>query len=112
MKILIVFCVILCSAQGQLLTVRLLLDINETCLRSQGFFDLWKQQKKYENETALATLSARLAELDALPDQRQRWIELCRGILAGMYPTTNVHYNKVISFPFYLLDKRGIIFAY
>lgn len=84
-KLYIIFCFILSSAQGQLLTVRLLLDINETCLRSQGFFDLWKQQKKYENETALATLSARLAEIDALPDERQRWTELCRGILAGMY---------------------------
>lgn len=79
------YCSIFFSAQGQLLTVRLLLDINETCLRSQGFFDLWKQQKKYENETALATLSARLAEIDALPDERQRWTELCRGILAGMH---------------------------
>ncbi|CAG9575931.1 unnamed protein product [Danaus chrysippus] len=69
-------------AHGQL-TIRLLLDVNETCLRSQGFFDLWKQQKKYENETALASLSARLSELDALPDNRQRWTELCRGVLAG-----------------------------
>lgn len=70
------------SAHGQL-TIRLLLDVNETCLRSQGFFDLWKQQKKYENETALASLSTRLSELDALPDNRQRWTELCRGVLAG-----------------------------
>ncbi|XP_039765752.1 4'-phosphopantetheine phosphatase [Pararge aegeria] len=69
-------------AHGQL-TIRLLLDINETCLRSQGFFDLWKQQKKYENETALATLAVRLAEIDALQDDRQRWTELCRGVLAG-----------------------------
>lgn len=71
------------SAHGQL-TIRLLLDINETCLRSQGFFDLWKQRKKYENETALATLAVRLAEIDALPDDRQRWTELCRGVLAGI----------------------------
>jgi hypothetical protein len=70
------------SAHGQL-TIRLLLDINETCLRSQGFFDLWKQQKKYENEGALASLSSRLAEIDALSDDRQRWTELCRGVLAG-----------------------------
>lgn len=70
------------SAHGQL-TVRLLLEINETCLRSQGFFDLWKQQKKFENNGALATLSARLAEIDAIPEDRQRWIELCRGVLAG-----------------------------
>ncbi|KAJ2943775.1 hypothetical protein O0L34_g8095 [Tuta absoluta] len=69
-------------AHGQL-TIRLLLDINETCLRAQGFFDLWKQQKKYENETALASLAARLAEIDAMPDDRQRWIELCKGVLAG-----------------------------
>lgn len=65
------------------MTIRLLLDINETCLRSQGFFDLWKQQKKYENEGALATLGTRLAEIDALPNDRARWIELCRGVLAG-----------------------------
>lgn len=69
-------------AHGQL-TVRLLLDINETCLRSQGFFDLWKQQKKYENESALSSLNARLAEIDALPNARDRWIELSRGVLAG-----------------------------
>ncbi|CAH1643383.1 unnamed protein product [Spodoptera littoralis] len=69
-------------AHGQL-TIRLLLDINETCLRSQGFFDLWKKQKKYENDSALATLATRLAELDALPDERQRWMEIIRGVLAG-----------------------------
>lgn len=79
------------SAHGQL-TIRLLLDINETCLRSQGFFDLWKQQKKYENETALATLAVRLAELDALPDDRQRWTELCRGVLAGTLSKLNTIY--------------------
>lgn len=72
------------SAHGQL-TIRLLLDINETCLRSQGFFDLWKKQKKYENDSALATLATRLAELDALPDDRQRWIEIIRGALAGNF---------------------------
>lgn len=71
------------SAHGQL-TIRLLLDINETCLRSQGFFDLWKQQKKYENEGALTSLGPRLAEIDALSDDRQRWTELCRGVLAGL----------------------------
>ncbi|KAL4715226.1 hypothetical protein ACJJTC_007808 [Scirpophaga incertulas] len=69
-------------AHGQL-TIRLLLDINETCLRSQGFFDLWKQQKKYENDGALGVLSARLAEIDALSDDKLRWTELCRGVLAG-----------------------------
>ncbi|CAH2068787.1 unnamed protein product, partial [Iphiclides podalirius] len=69
-------------AHGQL-TIRLLLDVNETCLRSQGFFDLWKQQKKYENDAALASLSSRLAEIDALPNDRQKWTEICRGVLAG-----------------------------
>ncbi|XP_041973987.1 4'-phosphopantetheine phosphatase [Aricia agestis] len=69
-------------AQGQL-TIRLLLDINETCLRSQGFFDLWKEQKKYENEAALSALAARIAEIDALPDERQKWTEICKGVVAG-----------------------------
>ncbi|CAG9108209.1 hypothetical protein JYU34_011477 [Plutella xylostella] len=69
-------------AHGQL-NVRLLLDINETCLRSQGFFDLWKQQKQYENDAALTSLKDRLSEIDSLPDDRQRWTELCRGVLAG-----------------------------
>ncbi|XP_046974290.1 4'-phosphopantetheine phosphatase isoform X1 [Vanessa cardui] len=69
-------------AHGQL-TIRLLLDVNETCLRSQGFFDLWKQQKLYENEAALTSLAGRLAEIDGLADDRQRWTELCRGVLAG-----------------------------
>lgn len=69
-------------AHGQL-TIRLLLDVNETCLRSQGFFDLWKQQKQYENEAALNALAARLVEIDALPDDHQKWTELCWGVLAG-----------------------------
>ncbi|CAK1548454.1 unnamed protein product [Leptosia nina] len=69
-------------AHGEL-TIRLLLDINETCLRAQGFFDLWKRQKKYENEAALAQLASRLAEIDAMPDDRQKWLALCSGILAG-----------------------------
>ncbi|VVC95430.1 unnamed protein product [Leptidea sinapis] len=69
-------------AHGQL-TIRLLLDINETCLRAQGFFDLWKQRKKYENDSALAQLSSRLAEVDALQDERQKWTELSKGVLAG-----------------------------
>lgn len=69
-------------AQGKL-TIRLLLDVNETCLRSQGFFDLWKQQKKYENEVALARLRERLIEIDSIHDIRQRWITLCHGVLAG-----------------------------
>lgn len=63
----------------------MLLDVNETCLRSQGFFDLWKQQKQYENDAALNALAARLVEIDALPDDHQRWTELCLGVLAGKY---------------------------
>lgn len=92
----------ICRAQGPL-TIRLLLDINETCLRSQGFFDLWKRQKKFENESALASLGSRLAELDALPDDRQRWIELCRGVLAGMmylYGNLDFKYTKFSYFNF------------
>lgn len=87
MELLIKIIFTISSAHGQL-TIRLLLDINETCLRSQGFFDLWKQRKKFENEGALASLRSRLAEVDALPDDRQRWIELCRGVLAGSSPWT------------------------
>lgn len=71
-------------AHGQL-TIRLLLDINETCLRAQGFFDLWKQQKKFENEAALAQLASRLAEIDAILDDSQKWIALCSGVLAGEF---------------------------
>lgn len=69
-------------AQGKL-SIRLLLDVNETCLRAQGFFDLWQQQKQYENETALARLRTRLIEIDSIHDTRQRWAELCHGVLAG-----------------------------
>lgn len=65
------------------MTIRLLLDINETCLRAQSFFDLWKEQKKFENETALSSLASRISEIDALSDNRQKWTELCRGVLAG-----------------------------
>lgn len=87
------------SAHGQL-TIRLLLDVNETCLRSQGFFDLWKQQKKYENDAALASLNSRLAEIDALPNDRQKWTEICRGVLAGKQDILH----------FILGDKKFIIF--
>lgn len=65
------------------LSIRLLLDLNESCLRSQGFVDLWKRQKCKENDVALAALSARLDHIDAIKDERSKWIELCRGVLAG-----------------------------
>lgn len=101
-------CMIVYSAHGKL-TIRLLLDINETCLRSQGFFDLWKQQKKYENDIAITRFRARLAEIDSLHDMRQRWTELCRGVLAGIDDKLKLFY-MIIMILYYMVFFLGNMF--
>ncbi|XP_059610654.1 4'-phosphopantetheine phosphatase [Phlebotomus argentipes] len=67
---------------GDPITIRTLLDLNESCLRQHGFSDPWREQKILENKTALRMLRLRLDEVDKLRDN-ERWIELVRGLLAG-----------------------------
>uniref|UniRef100_T1INC0 4'-phosphopantetheine phosphatase n=1 Tax=Strigamia maritima TaxID=126957 RepID=T1INC0_STRMM len=64
------------------LTVRSLLDMREHCLNEFDFPDPYFQQKQFENESALRSLSARLAYLDSLPwGEKQE--ALITGVLAG-----------------------------
>jgi uncharacterized protein with ATP-grasp and redox domains len=61
----------------------MLLELNEKLLKKYGFEDVWKLQKHIENFTAITLLSRRLKEIDEIEDNRQRWYELFRGVLAG-----------------------------
>ncbi|KOB72007.1 Pantothenate kinase 4 [Operophtera brumata] len=61
-------------AHGQL-TIRLLLDINETCLRSQGFFDLWKQRNMFDWGAQAVTAILDSGLYEALEKIQQRpWL--------------------------------------
>lgn len=61
----------------------MLLEMNEKILKKNGFQDVWKNQKKVENIQALNLLSQRLRQIDSIEDQRSRWIEIFKGVLAG-----------------------------
>lgn len=65
------------------LTIRSLLELNESCLRNNGFFDPWKEQKQIENEASIKRLRDRLTELDELKCSSKKWEELVKGLLAG-----------------------------
>lgn len=67
----------------QPLTIRQYLDLHEDCLRLFNFTDPWKEQKAFENAFALSKLKDRLNEIDKLEGD-ERWIEICKGLLAGM----------------------------
>ncbi|XP_004531491.1 pantothenate kinase 4 [Ceratitis capitata] len=71
------------AANNIVLGIRELLELNEIQLRVYGFGDPWRKQKELENTAALAALSKRLEELDAITDNTARWTELIRGVLAG-----------------------------
>lgn len=57
--------------------------MNQSCLRLYGFTDPWKEQKELENSASIKLLKSRLEELDQL-NSNEKWIELFRGVLAGM----------------------------
>lgn len=61
----------------------MLLELNEFFLKKNGFFDIWKDQKTQENSQALKLLSQRFSEIDEITDDRERWEEIFRGVLAG-----------------------------
>ncbi|XP_063984374.1 4'-phosphopantetheine phosphatase [Diachasmimorpha longicaudata] len=64
------------------LTVRTLLDTIEHCMKEFDFPDPYLQQKKKENEEALAYLKARLEFLDALEGE-EKVKALIAGVLSG-----------------------------
>ncbi len=64
------------------LTVRGILDAQEDFLREFGFSDPFLEQKRKENETALACLSGRLDYLGKL-SWNERQLELIKGLLTG-----------------------------
>lgn len=64
------------------LTIRNLLELNETTLRLHGFEDPWLKQKTEENEASIKLFKSRLDEIDKLNDD-DKWTELIRGVLAG-----------------------------
>lgn len=61
----------------------MLLEMNEYFLKKNGFKDVWRLEKKNENTQALNLLSQRLSQIDAIKDQRAKWIEIVKGVLAG-----------------------------
>lgn len=56
--------------------------MHEDCLRLFKFTDPWKEQKAFENGFALSKLKDRLNEIDKL-EADERWVEICKGLLAG-----------------------------
>lgn len=67
----------------QSLSIRELLELNETLLRLHGFEDPWMKQKQLENKSAVESFRSRIDDIDTIEDARLRWTELIRGVLAG-----------------------------
>lgn len=65
------------------LSIRTLLELNESCLRLHGFNDPWYEDKKLENIASISRFNSRLEELDKYTNQDDKWLELFRGLLAG-----------------------------
>lgn len=65
------------------LSIRDLLELNETSLRRFGFDDPWKEQKQFENEASIKKLGSRLEYIDQIADSRTKWTEIIKGVLAG-----------------------------
>lgn len=72
------------NRKNDFLSVRMLLELNETLLKEHGFNDIWSKKKKIENLKALGVLQQRLNEIDEIKESnRQKWLELFKGVLAG-----------------------------
>ncbi|KAL5274350.1 hypothetical protein ACFFRR_000842 [Megaselia abdita] len=65
------------------LSIRELLELNETLLRLHGFNDPWMKQKELENNSAVESFRSRIDDIDMIEDNKLRWTELVRGVLAG-----------------------------
>lgn len=56
--------------------------------QQNGFDDPWRDQKRLANLTSLKILKPRLECIDNIQNPDERWIELFRGILAGIRCTS------------------------
>ncbi|CAH0558240.1 unnamed protein product [Brassicogethes aeneus] len=65
------------------LSVRTLLDFNEETLRSNNFKDAWYIQKEKESGVALLEFKDRISKIDSICDFNEKWLDLCKGVLAG-----------------------------
>ncbi|XP_053673880.1 4'-phosphopantetheine phosphatase [Anopheles nili] len=65
------------------LGIRNLLEVIESALKKYGFDDPWKEQKTIENKASLGLLKHRLDQLDNIVCEREKWMEIVRGVLAG-----------------------------
>lgn len=65
------------------LSVRTLLDFNEQTLRSNNFKDAWYTQKEKESDLALLEFQDRINTIDSIKDFNEKWLDLCKGVLAG-----------------------------
>ncbi|CAD7092401.1 unnamed protein product [Hermetia illucens] len=70
------------SPNGEKMTIRRMLELNDFLLRHYGFADPWLDQKVQENHASIAVFQTRLEELDAL-EHEAKWVELVKGLLAG-----------------------------
>lgn len=75
---------IYCSPNGEKMTIRRMLELNDFLLRHYGFADPWLDQKVQENHASIAVFQTRLEELDAL-EHEAKWVELVKGLLAGNF---------------------------
>lgn len=69
--------------RDDILTIRNLLEISDSCLRLNGFVDPWIEEKNNENKVSLAKLKDRLMVIDNHADEQSKWIDLFKGIFAG-----------------------------
>ena len=62
-----------------MLTVRSLLDLREHCMSQFGFFDVYANEKRDENQHGLELLADRCQYIDSLDSSDDRWHEVLRG---------------------------------
>ena len=62
-----------------MLTVRSLLDLREHCMSQFGFFDVYSNEKREENQHGLELLSERCEYIENLNSLHSKWNELLRG---------------------------------
>lgn len=72
-------------------SIRTLLELNESYLRLHGFNDPWCDEKQMENLAALTQLNERLQQIDQIHSSDEKWLQIFRGLFAGM--------KKIISVP-------------
>jgi hypothetical protein len=64
-----------------MLTVRSLLDLREHCMSQFGFFDVYSNEKREENQHGLELLNDRCEYIEKLNCLDTKWNELLRGII-------------------------------